>query len=181
VCPLSPLALAGDSTHAAHPRVARLWPVLALLCALLAGPTARFQEDLEWRRMYEQILRNKPLGLGFELEILKLARYEKNLALMMPPPGKGLTGFIPDAIKGNPAELIWGLLYHFVEVKAWKDLSNTGNLRAMIEYVQRYGGHIELWVRSTRHTDGATQLSQPLWRILTELKEAGMATIKAHP
>jgi OmpA-OmpF porin, OOP family len=143
--------------------------------------TFRFQEDLEWRRMYEQILRNKPLGLGFELEILKLARYEKNLALMMPPPGKGLTGFIPDAVKGNPAELVWGLPYHFVEVKAWKDLSNTGNLRAMIEYVTEHGGHIELWVRSTKHADGPTQLSRPLEDTMKTLKSLGLASIRYFP
>jgi OmpA-OmpF porin, OOP family len=141
----------------------------------------RFQEDLEWRRMYEQILKNKPLGLGFELEILKLARYEKNLALMMPPPGKGLTGFIPDAVKGNPAELIWSQAYHFVEVKAWKDLSNTGNLKAMIEYVERYGGHLELWIRSVRHADGPTQMTGPLKRALDRLEALGRITIKTHP
>ncbi|HYO51475.1 hypothetical protein, partial [Archangium sp.] len=47
------------------------------------------------------------------------------------------------SVKGNPAELVWGQPYPFVEAKARKELSLTGNLKAMIEYVEKYGGHLE--------------------------------------
>jgi outer membrane protein OmpA-like peptidoglycan-associated protein len=66
----------------------------------------RFEVDPEWKRLYESILANKPAGTGFELDVLKFAKHAKNTALMMPPPGKGLQGFIPDAVKGNPAEVV---------------------------------------------------------------------------
>lgn len=49
-------------------------------------------------------------------------------------------GFIPDAVKGKHIKLEWGEPYHFVEVKGWQDMSNMGNLKAMIDYVQKNGG-----------------------------------------
>ena len=62
--------------------------------------------------------------------------------MMMGPDASGIRGFIPDAVKGNPTELVWGQAYHFTEVKGWKDMSNTGNLARMIEYVDEFGGHL---------------------------------------
>jgi outer membrane protein OmpA-like peptidoglycan-associated protein len=141
----------------------------------------RFEVDPEWKRMYESILANKPAGTDFELKVLKFGRYEKNSALMMPPPGSGRKGFIPDAVKGNPPELVWGRPYDFVEVKAWKDLSLTGNLEAMLQYVRQYGGHVELWIRSKKHPSGATKLTKPLEDLLIELIEDGKATIREYP
>jgi hypothetical protein len=140
-----------------------------------------FQPEEDWERMYETILKNRPAGNAFEDSILQTGRYERNAAMMMPPPGSGAQGFIPDSVKGNPAELVWGQPYPFVEAKARKDLSLTGNLKAMIEYVEKYGGHLELWVRSANHPDGATRLSESLQRRLKLLESQGKAVVRDHP
>jgi hypothetical protein len=147
------------------------------------GKYTRFSyaPDEEWKRLYESILRNKGAGTAFEGDVLKVAKYEKNVALMMPPPGSKLPGFIPDAVPGNPGELVWGRAYKFVEVKARAKLDLGGNLKAMLDYVDAYGGHIELWVRSAKHPAGPTRLSQPLKDRLEQLKGEGKASIKPHP
>jgi hypothetical protein len=140
-----------------------------------------YAPDEEWRRLYESILRNKEAGTGFEGDVLKVGKYEKNVALMMPPPGSRLPGFIPDAVPGNPGELVWGRAYKFVEIKARAKLDLGGNLNAMLDYVKAHGGHIELWVRSAKHPDGPTRLSGPLRRSLDELAAKGLATVKYFP
>jgi hypothetical protein len=140
-----------------------------------------FQPDSDWERMYESILKNRPAGNAFEAAILQTGRYERNAAMMMPPPGSSSRGFIPDSVKGNPAELVWGQPYSFVEAKAHKELSLSGNLEAMIEYVEKYGGHLELWVRSSSHVAGPTHISKPLLRRLESLKDSGNAILKNHP
>jgi hypothetical protein len=100
--------------------------------------------------------------------------------MMMPPPGSGAQGFIPDSVKDNPVELVWGQPYPFVEAKARKQLSLSGNLEAMIKYVEQYGGHLELWVRSARHPDGATHLTGPLMERLRPLMTQGKAVLKRY-
>jgi hypothetical protein len=144
-------------------------------------PRFTYAPDTEWKRLYESILRNKEAGTAFEGDVLKLGGYEKNVALMMPPPSSKLQGFIPDAVPGNPGELVWGRAYKFIEVKARARLDLGGNLKAMIFYVHDYGGHIELWVRSAKHPDGATRLSQPLKEALDELANDGKAIVKYFP
>lgn len=140
-----------------------------------------FQPDADWERMYESILKNRQAGNAFEDAILQTGRYERNGAMMMPPPGSSAKGFIPDSVKGNPAELVWGQPYAFVEAKARKELSLSGNLEAMIRYVEKYGGHLELWIRSTKHADGPTRLSGPLLERLRALEELGNARVKYYP
>jgi hypothetical protein len=140
-----------------------------------------FQPDADWERMYDTILKNRPMGNAFEDAILQTGKYERNAAMMMPPPGSGAQGFMPDSVKGNPVELLWGQPYPFVEAKARKELSVSGNLKAMIRYVQKYGGHLELWVRSARHPDGPTHLSKPLLDSLNELRQQGKASVKPYP
>jgi hypothetical protein len=140
-----------------------------------------FQPDVDWERMYETILKNRPAGNAFEDAVLQTEKYERNAAMMMPPPGSGAQGFVPDSVKGNPAELVWGQPYLFVEAKARQQLSLSGNLEAMLDYVEQFGGHIELWVRSARHPDGPTRLSKPLLRRLQRLDEAGKAGVHYHP
>ncbi|WP_257459337.1 pre-toxin TG domain-containing protein [Archangium lipolyticum] len=140
-----------------------------------------FQPDADWARMYETILENRPAGNAFEDAILQAGKYERNTAMMLPPPGSGARGFMPDSVKGSPVELVWGQPYPFVEAKARKVLSLSGNLEAMLGYVETYGGHIELWVRSSRHPDGATHLSKPLLRVLNRLKTQGKAAVKPYP
>jgi hypothetical protein len=140
-----------------------------------------FQPDADWARMYETILKNRPAGNAFEDAILQSRKYERNTAMMMPPPGSTLKGFVPDSVKGNPAELVWGQPYFFVEAKARKELSLSGNLESMSKYVQNHGGHLELWVRSARHPEGATHLSRPLQRRLMDLQNDGKATVNRYP
>jgi hypothetical protein len=140
-----------------------------------------FQPDSDWERMYDTILENRPAGNAFEDTILQTEKYERNAAMMMPPPGSGVQGFVPDSVKSNPAELVWGQPYLFVEAKARQQLSLSGNLKAMIVYVEQYGGHLELWVRSARHADGPTRLSRPLLRRLNGLEEAGKAKLRRSP
>ncbi|HEX5746028.1 MAG TPA: hypothetical protein VFZ09_07275, partial [Archangium sp.] len=144
-------------------------------------PRFSFQPDADWERLYESILKNRQAGNVFEDAILQAGRYERNAAMMMPPPGSRAQGFIPDSVKGNPAELVWGQPYPFVEAKARKELSLSGNLEAMIDYVEKYGGHLELWVRSAKHPDGATRLSESLQNRLSRLEANGKAAVRDHP
>ncbi len=146
-------------------------------------PRFRFAIEEDWRKKYELILKNKGAGGEFERSILSTRGYEKNRALMMPPPGSEARGFIPDAVVGSttPGELVWGQPYLFVEAKARKDLSLGGNLEAMLQYVLQYGGHIELWVRSAKHPEGPSRLTQPLKAVLQDLAKLGRATVRAYP
>jgi hypothetical protein len=137
--------------------------------------------DPQWERLYRSILANKPAGNAFEDAILKAAGHEKNTALMMPPLGSQVPGFIPDSVRGNPGELVWGKPYHFVEAKGRQELALSGNIKAMIEYVEKYGGHIELWIRSSAHSAGQTQLTRPLKQALQRLVESGNAVTRPYP
>jgi hypothetical protein len=137
--------------------------------------------DPEWERLYRSILANKQAGNVFEDGILKAEGFVKNTAVMMPPPGRGAVGFIPDSVRGNPSELVWGESYRFIEAKGRQELAHTGNLKAMIDYVTKYGGHIELWIRSAKHPSGKTQLTNPLRRILAELESDGRASVRYFP
>ncbi|XXF78491.1 hypothetical protein P2318_01665 [Myxococcaceae bacterium GXIMD 01537] len=146
-------------------------------------PRFRYAPDEGWKRMYRAILENKGKGGAFEQEVLKRLGHEKNAALLMPPPGSTAQGFIPDAVVGNrnPGELVWGQPYSFVEAKARAELSLSGNLKAMLIYVDQYGGHVELWIRSAIHADGPTRLTGPLLRQLQLLRTKGKADFKYHP
>jgi hypothetical protein len=144
-------------------------------------PRLSYSIDPEWERMYRSILENKGAGNAFEDSILKTRGYQKNTVMMMPTPGEELTGFIADSVRGNPTELFWGQPYQLVECKARKELSLTGNLKAMIEYVEQYGGHLEVWIRSAKHPEGATKLSGPLKDRLDRLYRRGKAHIQSSP
>ncbi|HYO58658.1 hypothetical protein [Archangium sp.] len=140
-----------------------------------------FQPDPDWERMYETILKNRPAGNAFEDAILQLNKYERNTAMMMPPPGSSVQGFISDSVKGNPAELVWGQPYHLIEAKARQKLSLSGNLEAMLRYVDQYGGQVELWVRSAKHPDGPTKMSGKLETLLRELAQEGKVKVMYYP
>jgi hypothetical protein len=128
-----------------------------------------YQVDAEWERLYQTVLRNKGAGGVFEQSVLQARRLSKNTGLLLPPPGSKAQGFVPDAVSGHKGDLVWGQPYDFVEVKGRKDLALTGNLDAMVEYVKKYGGSIELWIRSAKHPEGATRLTVPLKRELDAL------------
>ncbi len=145
-------------------------------------PHFRYAPDAGWQRMYRTVLENKGKGSAFEQEVLKAHGYEKNTALMLPPPGSKMDkGFIPDSVVGNPEELVWGRPYRFVEVKGRAEMALTGNLKAMLEYVDEYGGHIEVWFRSAQHVQGQTELTSRLSKEFTNLVREGNAEIRWHP
>lgn len=144
-------------------------------------PRFEYAPAEEWVRLYRTILQNKEVGSAFEQTVLKTGGFEKNRALMMPPLGGRAQGFIPDAVRGAPGELVWGRPYQFVEVKARAKLDLGGNLKAMLEYVSAHGGHIELWVRSAKHAEGATHLSRPLKDTLERLRARGVASVRYYP
>jgi hypothetical protein len=144
-------------------------------------PRFRYAPEAWWERMYRTVLENRGQGDAFEGEVLKASGYEKNTALLLPPPGSKKQGFIPDSVLGNPEELVWGKPYHFVEIKGREEMALTGNLKAMIEYVQQYGGHIEVWFRSASHPNGKTRLTDPLRNELRDLEELGKASFEEFP
>ncbi|RKH02609.1 hypothetical protein D7V97_27680 [Corallococcus sp. CA053C] len=141
----------------------------------------QYAVDPEWERLYQTVIKNKGAGGEFEQAVLKSRGYPKNTSLLLPPPGSKAQGFVPDAVTGRPGDLVWGSPYDFVEVKGRAELSLTGNLEAMMDYVGRYGGSIELWTRSAKHSAGATHLSGPLSKKLETLRRQGKATIRPFP
>jgi hypothetical protein len=147
------------------------------------GKYSRFTyaPDEEWQRLYRTILKNKQAGSEFEQTVLKSRGYEKNTAMMMPPPGSKAQGFIADSVKDNPGELVWGQPYHFVEVKGREEMALTGNLEAMISYVEGYGGLVEVWFRSAKHPKGKTYLTEPLESRLQKLRREGKARVDYAP
>ncbi len=144
-------------------------------------PRFSYVPDKKWERMYRTVLENLDQGGEFEHQVLKTSGYEKNTALMMPPPGSREQGFIPDSVVGNPEELVWGRPYRFIEVKGREEMALTGNLKSMIEYVRAHGGHVEMWFRSARHSSGQTQLSGPLLQRIQELGIKGQAQVRWYP
>ncbi|MBE4747288.1 hypothetical protein G4177_03745 [Corallococcus sp. ZKHCc1 1396] len=144
-------------------------------------PRIQYAVDPEWERLYQTVIKNKGAGSEFEQAVLKAKGQRKNTALMLPPPGSKAQGFVPDAVKGNPGELVWGQPYHFVEAKGRAEMALTGNLEAMLEYVDMYGGHIEVYFRSAKHPAGQTKLTNPLEQFLMELEDDGKALSGVYP
>ncbi|WP_224249242.1 hypothetical protein [Hyalangium gracile] len=144
-------------------------------------PRFAYKPDPEWHRLYRSILENKAAGSEFEQSILKARGYEKNTTMMMPPPGGGARGFIADSVVGHRGELVWGKPYRFVEVKGREEMALTGNLDAMISYVEKYGGQLEVWFRSSAHSKGRTRLSSPLQDRLKRLGDQGLVAVQYYP
>jgi hypothetical protein len=144
-------------------------------------PRFSYAPDETWQRMYRTVLENLDQGSEFEQQVLKANGYAKNTALLLPPPGSRTQGFVSDSVVGHPEELVWGRPYRFIEVKARGEMALTGNLKAMLEYVEAFGGHIEIWFRSARHPNGQTRLTEPLRQQLEELSERGKAQVKWYP
>jgi hypothetical protein len=147
------------------------------------GKYSRFTyaPDAEWQRLYRTILENKQAGSELEQAVLRARGYERNTAMMMPPLGSKAQGFIADSVKGNPGELVWGQPYKFVEVKGRGEMALTGNLKAMIDYVRTYGGHLEVWFRSAEHAKGQTRPTKPLTQSMKELIDQGRGEVKYFP
>ncbi|WP_147446659.1 hypothetical protein [Corallococcus sp. CA047B] len=144
-------------------------------------PRIQYAVDPEWERLYQTVIKNKGAGSEFEQAVLQSRNYPKNTSLLLPPPGSSAQGFVPDSVLGRPSDLVWGHPYSFVEVKGRAELSLTGNLKAMMNYVDKYDGSIELWIRSSKHPAGATHLSDPLRAQLDALNAVGRANIRYFP
>ncbi|MCY1044456.1 hypothetical protein OV208_24260 [Corallococcus sp. bb12-1] len=144
-------------------------------------PRIQYAVEPEWERLYQTVIKNKGAGSEFEQAVLKAKGQQKNTALMLPPPGSKAQGFVPDAVKGNPVELVWGQPYHFVEAKGRAEMALTGNLEAMLKYVRTYGGHIEVYFRSAKHPAGQTKLTFPLEQLLKKLEDDGKALSDVYP
>ena len=86
----------------------------------------------------------------------------------MRDPNPGGADFIPDHVAGNPASLVWGRPYHFREIKDWADMSDTGNLSAMLDYVANTSG-----ARLTIYYRNGTYMSGPLRTRIEGLMRAG--------
>lgn len=90
-------------------------------------PRFSYAVDEKWQRMYRTVLENLEQGGEFEQQVLKANGYEKNTAMLLPPPGSKAQGFVSDSVAGNPGELVWGRAYRFIEVKARGGMALTGN------------------------------------------------------
>lgn len=137
--------------------------------------------DPKWQKQYWLILKNREVGCVFQCEALGHFGFEKNTQLLIPPPGSRASGFIPDAVRGHSGQLIWGEAYNFVEVKARNVLGQGGNLEAMMAYVDKYGGSMTLIVRSSKHPNGATRLTNNLLREVKDFEERGKLILKSFP
>ncbi|RYZ46333.1 MAG: hypothetical protein EOO72_02235 [Myxococcaceae bacterium] len=100
-------------------------------------PQFRYAVDPEWERLYQTVIKNKGAGSEFEQAVLQSRNYPKNTGLLLPPPGSTAQGFVPDSVLGRPRDLVWGQPYNFIEVKGRAELSLTGNLKSMMDYVAR--------------------------------------------
>ena len=88
---------------------------------------------------------------------------------MRNPSKPGDPGFTPDHIDSNPKSLQWGKRYHFREIKDWADMSDTGNLSAMLDYVENSASGSEL----TIYYKSNTYMSGPLKARIERLVAAG--------
>jgi hypothetical protein len=95
----------------------------------------------------------------------------KNNQKMVNPDPAG-ADFIPDHIEGNPTSLRWGKAYHFKEIKDWADMSDTGNLSAMLDYVKKINGS-----RLTIYYKSNTYMSEPLRTRIEGLVKIGQVTL----
>jgi Domain of unknown function (DUF4157) len=129
------------------------------------GGTLPFEQ---WESMAQRIWENSRFGTLRERELKQAYDLtKKNMAKMQNPNAKGVN-FIPDHVAGNPSTLDWGKPYHFEEIKDWADMSNTGNLSAMLDYVDTVpGSKLTLYFKSN------TYMSGPLRNRIDALMKSG--------
>lgn len=139
--------------------------------------------DAAWSKAYDRVIANKRAGGAFEQASLGELGFAKN-SLLMIDDASG-TGFIPDAVRGprggQVTELVWGKPYRFVEVKGWADMSMTGNLAAMLDYVDKTPGSFITVVFRSAKKPPPTRLSGPLNDALEQLIKKGRAEIVRLP
>jgi hypothetical protein len=110
----------------------------------------------EWELKAKQIWENTRFGTLRERELKEAFDLgPKNQVKMLNPDPKK-ANFIPDHIEGNPAALEWGKPYHFVELKDWANMSDTGNLSAMLDYVEnpKFSSQLTIYYKSNTYMSG---------------------------
>ena len=125
----------------------------------------------EWERNATQLWDNSAKGTLTEEELQKAMDLGlKNTETMSNK--TGTVSFIPDHVGGFPEKLNWGEPYHFSEIKDWKDMSDTGNLKAMLDYVDNVpGSSITIYYKSS------TRMTGPLIKKIDTLRKAGKAEL----
>jgi hypothetical protein len=136
-------------------------------------PEWKSDVDPAWSRAYDRALKNRDAGSAFESAALARREMPKNNEVFISPDTK--TSFVPDGLRGldgRPVtEVKWGEPYHIVEAKNVASLSKSGNLNAELDYVQAFGGHLDLVIRKDTH------LSKPLMAKIERLEDMGLVTI----
>ena len=125
----------------------------------------------EWQRRATQIWKNSSTGTLTEKELQEAwdLGLKNNLSMT---DKTGAKSFIPDHVEGFPERLEWGKPYHFKEIKDWQSMSDTGNLKAMLDYVKNTpGSKITLYYRSN------ARMSGPLMAKIDELRQIGKAEL----
>ena len=129
--------------------------------------------DPAWNRAYDRAVKNRETGSAFETAALAKRDLPKNNEILIS--GDAERSFIPDGIRdaGGQAvgEVKWGEPYHFVEAKNVADLSHGGNLKAEMDYVKEFGGHLDLVIRKD------TKLTGPLAKELEAMRRRGQVDI----
>jgi hypothetical protein len=133
-------------------------------------PTEAKEVRESWEDRYEATV---AMGSAAEKQALAEAGItKKNTAALKDPVSK--QSVIPDGVRENPKTLQWGDPYDFVEVKYWEYLSATGNALKMLQYIDHFGGTLELWVRGGAE---ATEFSQPMMALIYRLNRAKPKTV----
>jgi hypothetical protein len=125
----------------------------------------------EWERSATQMWDNSAKGTLTEEELQKAMDLGlKNTETMSNK--AGTISFIPDHVGGFPEKLNWGEPYHFSEIKDWKNMSDTGNLKAMLDYVEEVpGSSITIYYKSN------AKMSGTLITEIDTLRKAGKAKL----
>lgn len=119
-----------------------------------------------WEKMAGTAWENAAFGSKTEKELA--AAYDlgaKNSKTMTAP--NGTANFIPDHVAGNPKTLKWGDSFDFVEIKDWASMSQTGNVNAMLDYVEMTDSTLTLYFRNN------AKMSGPLMEKIDRLRRVG--------
>ena len=160
---------------------------------------ARYPEDYPnqtdkmeawWSEAYDRVVANKENGKVFErAAIAKLADNDFGVAVfrnslemikdkrVKSSCVKGLDGgFIPDGLWGDTTtELKWGEPYNFIEVKNRNEVGYTGNVKLMVDYVDKCGGTLTLVIREPGANGGSGSHITGKWNDPAHAKQAGLA------
>lgn len=121
-----------------------------------------------WENTGAGSLREKELKEAFNLGA------KNKLPMVNPDPKKA--SFIPDHIRGNPTSLQWGKPYHFEEIKDWANMSDTGNLSEMLDYVDTAISKIS-GSKLTIYYRNGTYMSGPLRSRIEGLMKKGIVEL----